>query len=361
MDWITLPEHLWIKILQQLDVKNLLKATEVCTTFNNLLVNPILNDKVKLVLNYRLHEQLWDFLKHCLIRNYTNVELKFLSESTSRFSEVFDATIELLKPLHFKVIQIYRCDIKNSMIRLLTILKYSESLRKFSLTNHEPRALTETTKTIPYVNMISFHLNNNNSVMDIFDKISIPRLTLSNYEEFNEKLLMNHDELQGLQEDRNGMFVYNQFTNNQFSLHYLNLYFAKWHNRQNALNFIKNQTDLRRVHLWIRVNQYDILFLKHIIEKNPKLEELLIKLDEGCEELLQKDIHQIRSNPSVTHFYIQSSSNRDPTLIEKMFKLFPNNGAINDPTLFHDEKSDVMSYFIAKWALIDDYDLLCSY
>ena len=352
-EWIHLPEPCWMRVFQQLDVKTLVKTSRVCTTFNNFLSNTILSEKLKLVLN----------LDNCkkdlnLIRNYRNVKLKSFSEHFPVSSEDFQAIIKLLK--HVKKFQLEKCNISyNDWIYVIDTLKHVESICLNNVNINERSVRIFTTKTAVKIDCLAFSGVKNNPEMYIFDQIRVQRLKIADYNETSEQFLLNHEELQGLQAHTDGIFVNNKLANVKFSLQYLNLYFAYWTKvtKQNALNFIRTQTNLRRVILQIGVYQYDILFLKHIIENNPKLQKLSIKLDRDSEELLLKDIHQINSNPSVTKFSLATSSNKNAFLLENLVRIFPNNEAINDDSFSKKKISESFRYFYCRCQNCSSYPL----
>lgn len=98
-DWINLPVPLWVKILQQLDKRALLNASETCTTFSKLLGNTILTDILKLYFNFQIHKekidkQLLNVFKHSN-RNYNKIQISCLDLKTP--SEDFQSIIEILK------------------------------------------------------------------------------------------------------------------------------------------------------------------------------------------------------------------------------------------------------------------------
>lgn len=95
-DWKSLPEHLWITILKQLDAKTLLIASETCTLFRDLLTNTILTDKLKLRIDFIFNDHLQEVLE-CSNRKYRSLVLRGFSQYVPNSSEDFQTIIDILK------------------------------------------------------------------------------------------------------------------------------------------------------------------------------------------------------------------------------------------------------------------------
>ena len=340
----TLPEHLWIIILQKLKVKSLLNMTLTCTTFNNLIGNTTLNEKLK--LNVRLpYIQVKDL--ECSSRNYSSIVIHYYYENSQKSSEYFQTIIKIFELFSQSIrkIKLKRFTISyDKWIKLIETLNHVDTLELFMFTVLNTNDLKDTFKCTMTIDSLVINCpqyENTWHGMDLFDKVGVKNVDIiAGNSTYHKKFLLNHKELKGLKA-KIKMFKNDNLSNVTFSLKYLDLYRATWYNRQNALNFIRTQTDLRRVYLRLGVDQYDILLLKHIINNNLNLDELLLELKRGCDKLLKNDIHHIGVNHNVTRFYFKTPEN--PSLSAKVLKLFPNNKATNDHHFFHDRERNLNS------------------
>lgn len=99
IDWTTLPDQIWVQILDNLDVKSLLNATEVCKTFADVFDSSSkLNRKVCFVLekNYVTNESTLEALQESK-RKYKSVKSLRYSRDVSSEGEI--ALIGILSSL----------------------------------------------------------------------------------------------------------------------------------------------------------------------------------------------------------------------------------------------------------------------
>lgn len=320
-DWIDLPEHLWIKILQQLDFRTFKNTSATCTRFNNLLADTILINKLKLVIDLRSDKQLWNVFK-CSKRKYRFIKIFNRGDCKPSFQIVFEIlkhSSDCIKELHLDNFKI-SCYNWNKLIKTL---KYVETFCasyitvRRSIFKFKAQTQTSTTK----IDLLA--ISEINYKVDIFKKISVLKLKISSWDfKQHEQFFLNHGELQDL-EIQAEMFSDDKLSNVTFSLKQLDMQCAFWTNKQHALNFIRTQTDLKFVYLRLDVHQYDILFLKHIINNNPNLVVLYIQMIGDCDKLFQKDILKFDTNYSVTNFYFCCST-KNPSLFKGVSRLFQN-------------------------------------
>ena len=326
--WIDLPEPLWIIVLQKLDVKSLLNISATCTTFYNILENTILNNKFKFVIKGSPYKQLQKVTKQS-DRKYRNLALLYFNQGAST-KENFQSMISTLDLFftYIKYVELFKFKISNNNLRLLIeTLKNVETFHLTCVTAIESLKSTQKTETI--INLLTMKDVEIEYDMDLFDKMKVKHLKIAGCNtNYHEPFLLNHMELQRLTAAI-PMFKNNNLSNVKFSLEILQLCLASWSNKQYALNFIRTQTDLRQVYLSLGKDQYDILFLKHIINNNPNLYELVLELKGDSVKLFMNDIDQIDTNHSVEYLYFKC----DPynySLAKRMFKLFKNNKTANE-------------------------------
>lgn len=312
-DWINLPETSWIKIIQLLDVTSLLRTSETCKTINYIVANSILTHKLKLVVDFQLKGQLSivaieDLSK--VVRNYST--LVFRNFKTTKRRRNFIALCQVAKMMSHCIREIH---FENFSV--MTFLQWDFlvfQMKKVGMFN------------IICNIAIRYDLFEN---MNLLDNVNVRRFHASgvlktHYEQF----LLKHKELKYLRSDGYNAFDNDNLSKVTFSLQKLCLYHVPWYNKDYALHFIRTQTHLRKVSIKLNYDQYDHLFLKHIINNNPNLDDLLIELHE-CDERLQNHLHAIEVNTSVTQFYFRCFP-ENPILSFRLNRLFPNNKSYPD-------------------------------
>lgn len=342
VDWINLPEHLWVEILQQLDGSTLIRTSETCRMFNNLIGSHIiLIDKLKLVFNIIINHQ--NNITEKTIENMENLkrsvkkfrilEIRY-SKEPSILKEDFwklatKTTIEMItifsnciREVHLKYFRHFSdCDYK-SIRKMITTLKHDGKYYIQYLTINlkcrwKKRYLQE--RAFFYMKDVD-----NDSRISTFRNQPVAKVELvGRFSSQYENVLLRRRIL-SLTVDTTQMFDNNKLSKVPFSLNFLNLFNAKWTNKQHALNFIKTQTRLITVHLRFDINQFDILFLDHIVNRNPFLASLCIQLD-GCDSV-ENNFHQLRAlniKPHV-HACIRCIP-ENPTLSTSFMELFPKN------------------------------------
>ncbi|CAO1408977.1 unnamed protein product, partial [Diamesa tonsa] len=252
MDWFDLPEYLWITILEQLDVKTRLKLSETCSTFNNLLFNTVLSKRMKLRIDLRRETHLVNIFENSN-RKYKSVKCLHVSEYLGKPSADFEVMLQILNRFSDSIREIRIICIKISCTnwnRLLQSLKYVETFDLFLMTFYQPptriTGIENSVLKFDALSMIRCDLR----YLDIFDGSSVYKMELrakndhiNNYIPFLKK----QEELKSLSADISMLFENDKLKKVKFSLEFLDLYNARWSNKQSALNFIRTQTKLRKV------------------------------------------------------------------------------------------------------------------
>lgn len=326
--WLTLPEHLWIKILQQLDGDTLLKTSLTCKTFNDLLENRSFFDKLKLVFHIKpYNSKIREFTTPRMFKRV--VEIQKVFQRSKRNYRAVGIHFKHLSPDEESMISIWK-QYTEETVEILII--FSQSVREIYLNNIllldcfgtrlKERLINHKRLRIQYlivnIRKIGFMHEyskcsellfmrdvDNNSRKDLFDKVSFQNLVVEgSFTIPYEHILLKQDHgLVRLKMVTAQLFKNDELSKVNLSLTYLDLMNANWTNKQHALNFIKTQTNLRNVYLSFDLNNYDILFIKNITDQNRELFSFGIHLHGGCEELFKNDIIQLEPNPSVKHFY----------------------------------------------------------
>lgn len=347
VDWTTLPEPLWISIFQHLDVTSLLNTSETCRTFNDLMENRVLTDKLKLV-----------FIIHPFNR-------KDINDVTSNVIDVCNRSIR-----KYKVVEFYylNCQEDYNILppnfwKLVTqktieiIRIFSDSVREIHLRNYhgmQTKECKSTFKNDPSFQIQYFTVNkgmkqekenktyigllellkhsdtfdelyltdvNNDSRMSQFDNMRVSKLGLTGrFSNQYEKFLLKQSNLRQLTAYTTHMFENNSLSKVKFSLSLMNLE-GKWTNKENALNFIETQCELEFVRIKLDKDQYDINVLKHIINGNEHVMSLSVEL-EDCDSAFMEDIHQLEVNSYVKQLAFRCVP-ENPTLSAMFMKLFP--------------------------------------
>lgn len=136
-EWCKLPEHLWVKILNNLDVTSILRATETCKTLNTIIVTTIIMEKIKLTFNINLSDFLFSMNKmddfalktkknlENSKREYRIVELNFTNQplrSSGDYRKLASAMIiRMFKKFSYGVRKVYIKDFD----------KFSDNTSKF--------------------------------------------------------------------------------------------------------------------------------------------------------------------------------------------------------------------------------------
>lgn len=350
VDWTTLPEPLWISIFQQLNVTSLLNISETCKTFNNLMENKVLTDKLKLVFiihpfNRRdINDVTTKVIDVCnrSNRNYKIVEFyylncqvnykilppnfwKLVTQKTIQIVKIFAHSVREVHLRNYHGMQAKECKSTFKNDPSLEIQYFTINMgMKRDMNNKSFKGLLELLKHSDKFEELYLTDVNNDSRMAQFNNMRVCKLGLSGrFTNQYEQFLLKQRKLTQLTAGTTHMFENNNLSNVKFSLSLINLCDAKWTNKENALNFIKTQNELEFIKIKLDKDQYDIAFLKHIINTNRHVMSLNVEL-EGCDNAFMKDIHQLEVNDYVKQLVFRCVP-ENPTLSAKFIKLFPFN------------------------------------
>ena len=348
VDWMNLPESLWMNILQQMDVKTLLKTSETCKMFNNLVENTILMEKLKLVfvmtpyIKKDLVKATKEYIKvfERSTRNYKTIEFDFLVKSIFcdsplppfYYPAATGKSIQITKLFSHSVREVNFTNYHGSARDCKTLFKSDPKFQiQYFTVNMEPKEeydnfpyydIVELFDMSPFCEELCMNNVNNDSQMGHFNGLIIKGLELSGpFSSQYEQLLLKQDELIRLTSDATQMFENDNLSKVKFSVIFMNLFNAKWTNKQNALNFIKTQMSLKFVKIRLDKDQYDIEFLKHIINTNQDVITVSVEL-EGCDAIFMKEIHQLQEN-SFVRYASFTCVPENPSLSEMFMRLFP--------------------------------------
>lgn len=346
VNWIKLPEQIWISILQHLDVKSMLRASETCTMLSNLVEIKKLTDRIKLsfVLTPYIKNDVTEAAKKIMEvfgnsnRDYKTVEFDFLQKSifaepAPRFYKVaLGKSIQIIKMFSYSVRNVHFKNFQGDDRPCKKALKKDKNLRiryfsinmgcKKELDSMCFRDFMRYAMFTPSCDQLCMKDIVNDSEMGQFDHVRVIRLEIAGrFTKPYEQFLLKEENLENLTASTTEMFENNALSNVKFTLNFMNLSDSKWTNKKNALNFIRTQTGLEFVKIKLDKDQYDIAFLKHIINANRCVISLSLEL-EGCDSEFEQEIYQLQQNTFVRHLsFTCVPANRN--LSRRFMALFP--------------------------------------
>ena len=371
INWLDLPDNIWESILNNLEDKDLLKASETCKKFNNLLSSSQqLIKKLCLQINnpygyehftnetdrkelYKKSICELKFMKKCLLmseRKYESIIIDDLGfnileshagkkknkekQITNVLTDIFKYLARSVKEIKFSNVAELQNDEFCKIIQImknLTVLKFYGS----GFGKEDPNVGTEIVRPdiVPSIHKIYIENVDGFSfkklyLFDAITTLDVSRISWLDYESFENFLLMQkHLKVLHL----NGMYHCGLFktdiltTNIKFSLEELTLSKVYWTNSENAMKFFKTQINLKKLTLivdcskQIQLDELLILFFGNNLQlKTVKLctQGYIIKNLSFLEGIV---------NPSVDNLELYLDWLQNGTeFIATFAKLFPN-------------------------------------
>ena len=360
INWLDLPDNIWESILNNLEDKDLLKASETCKKFNNLLsISSSLTKKLRLEIGNKLMEiavRMFKngnamcifhlvLMKQCLQkseRKYDKIRIYAILDFEQ--DDMMYAIYDILKLLagSVKEITFYNAKLNDDeFFKIMQIMKNLKVL-KFCGGSFCNEDVTEIVRPdiVPSIQEIYIETVEEFSFEKLYLFDAITTLDLSfctTVDETFENFLLMQKNLKVLRLWYS-KFVSSLFNTDKlastitFSLEKLTLAGVEWTNNESAMKFFKTQTKLKHLqldlqHLYkFKVHDQIVWFNKFLVQffvNNLQLKTVALSTSE-CNI---KDYRFLEGivNPSVDHLDLRLDSSQNGTEhVAALTKLFPN-------------------------------------
>lgn len=317
--WLDLPDEVWEIILGYLNVRSLLKASETCSKFNNVMgksnkLMKMIRLSIVISVNYFLEGYHGDqnklkcyrqikALKENLKmsgRNYQNSGLSLLGRHRgwsvpldTIMTDILMEICEIFQIFSESIIdfQIEQCNIENKVFT--KIIRIFGNLQKCLIDDTEIYGDdSDLSLKLPKLEDISLRPVEGIMIKNLLHSFdNLKKLEIVDYayrvdvqiEEFFKNLLLKHYNLKIFHVKYPEIFGLNVLPNTEFSLESLSLKCSKWKNMDHAENFFKKQTHLKDIHLELHDNTEGLNFrytdiLKDIFNLNQNLTDIIIQI-----------------------------------------------------------------------------------
>ena len=360
-NWLHLPDFIWESILCNLRVGDLLKASETCKQFNDLLSgSQRLMSKIRFKFenpdsknhtnevnkrNWQSMEPLCEMkvMKECLLKSerkydsifvsavgYSNYIFDILKHFAGSVKEITFHKTTLQAHVFIKIIQV----MKNlKVLKLMDDFKISYS--KAGREIERPEIVSSIDEI--YINKIGRQFLFDNLYM--FDTITTLDVNEGDCESLEIFLLMQKNlKVLHLKDLNEFMFETDIPTKDiKFSLDELTLQSVSWINNQNALKFFKSQNNFKKIALNLYSENQELddsiqvmwnnELLIHLLVNNLQLKTVVVIIDDSGIYEYTIDFTNLKGivNPRIENFELYFNSPNDATeLISKFTKIFPN-------------------------------------
>ena len=362
-NWLDLPVEIWELILCKLEFRCLLKASETCKKFNDVLSNSQrLMNKFCFIIGNPYIEYCYssEMLRgHDLLHKEYLCELKLVKECLEKSERKYDcfkifvqrkrADKKFTRNVMFEILKQFAGSVKqikfsensqdDNFFKIIQIMKNLKVLKfeDIDYDEDESKAVTEAVRpdTLPSINEIYIKYVNRFSFQKLylFDKITTLKVNcyfnnIIHHDTF-ENFLLLQEHLKVLHLERlnpYSLFKTEKLTKNiKFTLDELVLYKVDWKNNENAMKFFKTQTNLKKISLDfenLEPMNFDEL-LNHLFGNNLQLKT--VNLSAHVYKFMDLYFLEGIVNPSVENLKILLDSSQNATeFIAALNKLFPN-------------------------------------
>lgn len=399
--WLSLPEHIWIQIMENLDVKSLLATTETCETLAKVFADStdlMARIKFKLLAHNKneMTSQLQVMTKSN--RNYQSLRIGLTYEEQLKLENlpgdvpdleiiesIFGHTVTSLEMIHLSWHQ-------SEFIEFLTLFKNLTSLSLYCVLAKNLYRCRYLYKTPELQEEIEVHSNNfinltelsisqtSNFTFYLFkNSLKLRKLVVDGpgYETIDMVMFEDYlQKLSDLKELQLSNFQYSSlFFNNTefcqsppFQLESLTIDSIYWKNMDNAVAFLTSQRQLKSLKLHLVTKDFDLemrvmmftYVLQHIFKFNNQLENLIISTKERYSfSLWYSEPFQNILCPKVKSLkYVKGILDETLATMEAFVEMFPN---VENLTYVSNSKSCGRDLeLISSWKLLKSLTIFVS-